>query len=135
MNIVQGIKGFLGISLIDYPGKVAAVVFLNGCNLRCPCCHNSSLLDSGQKLEDLQLEELVEALERRRKLLDGVVVTGGEPTVHPRLFQILRSLKATGLSVKLDTNGMQSNVLAAAAGAGLVDYLAVDIKLDPARYS
>ncbi len=135
MNAVQGIKGFLGISLIDYPGKVAAVVFLSGCNLRCPYCHNSSLFDSGQELEDLPLEELMEALGRRRKLLDGVVVTGGEPTVHPQLFQLLRSLKTTGLSVKLDSNGMKSNILAAAAGEGLVDYLAVDIKLDPVRYS
>jgi pyruvate formate lyase activating enzyme len=135
MNIVQGIKGFLGISLIDYPGKVAAVIFLSGCNLRCPYCHNSALLDSGHELEDLQLEELVEALKRRAKLLDGIVVTGGEPTVHPQLFQLLRSLKSTGLSVKLDTNGMRSDILAAAAGEGLVDYMAVDIKLAPERYS
>jgi len=135
MNVILGIKGFLGTSLIDYPGKVAAVVFLNGCNLRCPYCHNSLLVqDGGSDLEDLQLDELIQGLHRRRKLLDGLVVTGGEPTAHPQIASILRSLRESGLSIKLDTNGLQSKVLAALVVEVLVDYVAMDLKMDPSRY-
>jgi len=131
---IQGIKGFLGTSLIDFPGRVAAVVFLSGCNLRCPFCHNSLLLNENQELEDLRLEELIEAINRRRKLLDGVVVTGGEPTVHPQLTYLLRTLRSTGLTIKLDTNGMRTNILKIVVKEKLVDYIAVDIKTAPERY-
>jgi pyruvate formate lyase activating enzyme len=134
MHVILGIKGFLGTSLIDYPGKVAAVIFLNGCNLRCPFCHNTLLVSDGVDLEDLQLTELIESLNRRKKLLDGVVVTGGEPTAHPQIAQLLRSLRTTGLSIKLDTNGLQSKILSGLVEEGLVDYVAMDLKMDPERY-
>jgi pyruvate formate lyase activating enzyme len=134
MNAIQGIKGFLGTSLIDYPGKVAAVVFLAGCNLRCPYCHNSILVRDDENLEDLHLQELIDGLQRRRKLLDGVVVTGGEPTIHPQLSWLLKELKSTGLAVKLDTNGLRPQVLSELLEAQLLDYVAVDLKLAPDRY-
>jgi pyruvate formate lyase activating enzyme len=134
MNIIQGIKGFLGTSLIDFPGRVAAVVFLSGCNLRCPYCHNSLLLSEGQGLEDLRLDELIEAINRRRKLLDGIVVTGGEPTTHSQLTYLLRSLRTTDLTIKLDTNGMRANILKVLVKENLVDYVAVDMKTAPHRY-
>jgi pyruvate formate lyase activating enzyme len=134
MTAIQGIKGFLGTSLIDYPGKVAAVVFLSGCNLRCGYCHNSILVSEGEHLEAVNIQELIDGLKRRRKLLEGVVVTGGEPTLHPQLPRLLSELKATGLEVKLDTNGMKPDVLDALIRARAVDYVAVDMKLAPARY-
>lgn len=134
MNAIQGIKGFLGTSLIDYPGKVAAVVFLSGCNLRCPYCHNSILVREDETLDDLGFHELIDGLQRRRKLLEGVVVTGGEPTLHAELAELLRGLKATGLAVKLDTNGLRPQVLAGLLRERLVDYVAVDMKLAPERY-
>jgi pyruvate formate lyase activating enzyme len=135
MNAIQGIKGFLGTSLIDYPGKVAAVVFLSGCNLRCGFCHNGVLVSESAELEDVALRELIDGLRRRKKLLEGVVVSGGEPTLHPHLTWLLRELKSTGLDVKLDTNGLKPAVLAEALNARLVDYVAVDMKLAPARYA
>lgn len=134
MNTIQGIKGFLGTSLIDYPGKVAAVVFLAGCNMRCPYCHNQLLLDRNSELQDLSVDELIDALNRRRKLLDAVVVTGGEPTYHPQLTHLLRHLRMTELEIKLDTNGLRTNILAAVLGEGLVDYVAIDVKMAPERY-
>jgi pyruvate formate lyase activating enzyme len=135
MNAIQGIKGFLGTSLIDYPGKVAAVVFMSGCNLRCGFCHNSVLIHDGEHLEDVGFGELIDGLRRRRKLIEGVVVTGGEPTVHPQLTGLLRELKATGLDVKLDTNGLRPTVLEELLRNRLVDYAAVDMKMAPARYA
>ncbi len=135
MNTIQGIKGFLGTSLIDFPGKVAAVVFLSGCNMRCAFCHNQSLIDGHADLQDLSLDELIDALNRRKKLLDAVVVTGGEPTYHPQLTYLLRHLRSTDLEIKLDTNGLHTNILAALLGEGLVDYVAMDIKMAPHRYT
>lgn len=136
MHVIQGIKGFLGTSLIDFPGRVAAVIFLSGCNLRCAFCHNSRLLGNeiDLELEDLPLDELIRGLERRRKLLDGIVVTGGEPTAHPQLTYLLRNLRPLGLDIKLDTNGLKTTLLKILVKEGLVDYLAVDMKLAPERY-
>lgn len=134
LQAIPGIKGFLGTSLIDYPGKIAAVVFLSGCNLSCPFCHNRILAQQHQELEDVQLEELIGGLSRRRKLLDGVVVTGGEPTRHPQVEELVQALKATGLAVKLDTNGMLPGVLHSLLSKGLLDYVAVDMKLAGDRY-
>ncbi|MCD4813733.1 anaerobic ribonucleoside-triphosphate reductase activating protein [bacterium] len=135
MNAIQGIKGFLGTSLVDFPGKVAGVVFLSGCNMQCFFCHNALLLAEDQGLDDLRLDELIEAIERRRKLLEGVVVTGGEPTVHPQITYLLRSLRETGLAIKLDTNGLRANVLKTLIKEQLVDYVAVDMKTSPERYA
>jgi pyruvate formate lyase activating enzyme len=111
------------------------VVFLSGCNLRCGYCHNGVLVSEGADLEDVALRELIDGLKRRRKLLEGVVVTGGEPTLHPQLPWLMRELKSTGLEVKLDTNGLRPDVLGALLDAKLVDYAAVDMKVAPERYA
>lgn len=135
MSTISGIKGFLGTSLIDFPGKVSAVVFLSGCNMRCDFCHNHLLIDQDQQLQDMPLEELMDALSRRKKLLDAIVVTGGEPTIHRQIKHLLRYLKETGLEIKLDTNGLRPNTLAKIIEQQLVDYIALDMKMAPRRYA
>ena len=120
------IGGLQKMTLLDYPGKVACTVFLSGCNFRCPFCHNSGLLDGAQ--EDLSQQELLAFLEKRRGILDGVCITGGEPTLQPELPELLRRIKALGYPVKLDTNGYRPEVLEELVNEGLVDYVAMDIK-------
>jgi pyruvate formate lyase activating enzyme len=121
------IGGFVPLSLCDFPGKVAAVVFTQGCNFRCPFCHNGQLL--AWQGEQEQAEEAVLArLQARRQQLEGVVVTGGEPTLQGDLPQFLWRLRACGLAVKLDTNGSQPDMLQALLADRLVDYVAMDIK-------
>jgi len=128
------IAGIQKMTLLDYPGKVACTVFLAGCNLRCPFCHNSQLLD-GTAETVMDEEALLSFLESRKGLLDGVCVTGGEPTLQPRLPQLLEAIKALGFSVKLDTNGTRPQVLRALVSRGLVDHVAMDVKNAPSRYS
>ncbi len=121
------IGGFVPLSLCDFPGKVAAVVFTQGCNFRCPICHNGQLLP--RQGEGEQTEEAILArIRARRQQLEGVVVTGGEPTLHGDLPQFLWQLRACGLAVKLDTNGSQPDMLQALLADRLVDYVAMDIK-------
>ncbi len=129
------IGGLQRLTLLDYPGKVACTVFLSGCNLRCPYCHNPGLvLPSGEDGPELAEEELFDFLKRRRGLLDGVCVTGGEPTLNPELPQLLKELRGMGYAVKLDTNGTNPGMLREILRDGLADYVAMDIKNSPARY-
>jgi pyruvate formate lyase activating enzyme len=121
------------MTLLDYPGKVACTVFLQGCNFRCPFCHNSSLL-GGQSETEIATEELLAFLRKRQGLLDGVCITGGEPTLHKDLPELLRRIKDLGFSVKLDTNGSRPDVLKALVAEGLVDYVAMDVKNSPQQY-
>ena len=127
------IAGLQKMTLLDYPGRVACTVFLQGCNFRCPFCHNSQLI-GGQGPEGLTEEELLSFLKARRGLLDGVCITGGEPTLHKDLPELLRAIKALGYAVKLDTNGSRPEMLRALAAEGLIDYVAMDVKNGPARY-
>lgn len=127
------IFGLQKMTLLDYPGRVACTVFLGGCDLRCPFCHNSELWD-GSARPVMEEGELLEFLRRRRGLLDGVAVTGGEPLLRD-LTPLLREVKALGYPVKLDTNGFHPARLRALLEEGLVDYVAVDIKSSPARYA
>ncbi len=128
------IAGLQKMTLLDYPGKVACTVFLQGCNLRCPFCHNSGLLDmAGEDL--VEAEALLAFLEKRRGLLDGVCITGGEPTLQADLANLIRRIKALGYLVKLDTNGTRPEVLKHLVGEGLIDYVAMDIKNCPGRYA
>ena len=130
----MGIKGFQGTSLLDFPGRVASLVFFGGCNLTCAFCHNPALVLSADDFPDYPPEALLEELAERRGFIDGVVISGGEPTLAPELPSLLREIKALDLEVKLDTNGLAPGVLAAVLEAGLVDYVALDLKTAPERY-
>ncbi len=127
------IAGLQKMTLLDYPEKVACTVFLPGCNFRCPFCHNGHLLERPEDCMDSGT--LLEFLRKRRGILDGVCVTGGEPTLQPELPSLLAEIKALGYSVKLDTNGSRPEVLRSLVEAGLVDYVAVDAKNSPGRYA
>jgi len=126
--------GLIPVTLTDYPGLVAACVFTAGCNLRCPWCQNPGLVRAPWDTGLISEAEVLGYLERRRHVLQGVAVTGGEPLYQPDLALFLEKLKALGLRVKLDTNGTYPDRLAAVA-PGRVDYLAVDIKNAPSRYA
>lgn len=128
------IVGLQKMTLLDFPGKVACTVFLGGCNFRCPFCHNGGLLD-GAAPEVMTAAELLDFLVKRQGLLDGVCITGGEPTLSPQLPQLLSQVKGLGFAVKLDTNGSQPKVLRQLLEAGLVDYVAMDVKNSPDRYA
>lgn len=127
---------FLGTSLIDYPGKLSAVLWTIGCNLRCPFCYNAELVlpELSEALPHLDLGEVLHALQERRGFVDGLVVTGGEPTLHDDLPEFLAKVRAIGLSIKLDTNGTRPEVLGSLLGEGLVDYVALDMKAPFPRY-
>ena len=131
---IMRIVGLQKMTLLDYPGKVACTVFLGGCNFRCPFCHNGGLLDD-QAPAVMTREALMKFLEGRQGLLDGVCITGGEPTLSPELPQLLAKIKALGFDVKLDTNGGRPQVLKQVVEAGLVDYVAMDVKNCPDRYA
>lgn len=130
----MGIVGLQKMTLLDFPGKVACTVFLGGCNFRCPFCHNGQLLgrDAPPVMDG---DALLKFLEQRQGLLDGVCITGGEPTLSPELPQLLRRIKDLGYAVKLDTNGSRPEVLKALAEQALVDYVAMDVKNSPAQYA
>ena len=130
----MNIQGLQKMTLLDYPGKVACTVFLSGCNFRCPFCHNSELLDDSAPtvMDD---RELLRFLESRKGMLEGVAFTGGEPLMRKELPQLLEQIKAMGYPVKLDTNGAFPDRLQAVVKAGLVDYVAMDIKNSPEKYA
>ncbi len=139
------IKGFLETSFSDWPGKMVSVLFLPSCNFRCCYCHNYELVLRPEKYPNFPWEFILAGLEKRKGWIDGVCLTGGEPTLHrwlPRLIRELRSakgltIKGDPLSIKLDTNGSNPEVLEELIGAGLVDYVAMDLKapLQADRYS
>lgn len=122
------IKGLAKTTLLDYPGRVAATVFTGECQFKCPYCHNGSLVNHSDRLETISEEAFFEFLEERRGILDGVCVTGGEPTLHKDLPEFLEKIKAMDYEVKLDTNGYEPGRLRDIIKAGLVDYVAMDVK-------
>ena len=126
------IVGIQKLTLLDYPGKVACTVFLGGCNFRCPYCHNAELLGDAEPV--MTTEELLAFLKKRRGILEGVCITGGEPTIHPRLPELIRSVRDLGYAVKLDTNGYRPEVLRALLSDGILDYVAMDLKNGPDAY-
>ena len=128
------IQGLQKLTLLDYPGKTACTIFLSGCNFRCPFCHNAPLL-TADAADGIDEEELLEFLKKRQGLLDGVVVTGGEPLLRPELPALLEKVKALGYAVKLDTNGTFPERLEQVVRAGLADYVAMDVKNSPMRYA
>jgi pyruvate formate lyase activating enzyme len=129
------LKGWARTSLIDYPDHISTVLFTGGCNFRCPMCHNSDLVLGPDRIPDLAAGAVWEFLDRRAGLVDGVVITGGEPTLQPDLVSFLGRLRNFDVDVKLDTNGYCPHVLEQVLAGGLVDYVALDVKAPPARYA
>lgn len=126
--------GLQKLAMVDYPGKLAATVFTGGCNLRCPFCHNALLVTRLDETPELGEEAVLSFLATRTKLLDGVVLSGGEPLLQPDAADFLRKIRQMGFSVKLDTNGFFPDRLSAILEEGLVDYVAMDIKNAPEKY-
>jgi pyruvate formate lyase activating enzyme len=132
----MNIGGLQKHSLIDYPGKISCVLFLAGCNFACPYCHNPQLTGAPRRRpETIPAEDVFDFLAQRRGWLEGVVVSGGEPTLHADLPDLCRGIKDLGYPIKLDTNGSRPQMLRTLLAAGLVDYLAMDIKTEPHRYA
>ena len=129
------ILGLQKLTLLDYPGRTACTVFTGGCNFRCPFCHNAPLVIPGRGQEPYTEEEVLSYLKKRAGLLDGVCVTGGEPTLQEDLEAFLRQVRALGYPVKLDTNGSRPEALRALIGQGLLDYVAMDVKSSPEEYA
>ena len=128
------ICGLQKMTLLDYPGKIACTVFLGGCNFRCPFCHNSELF-MGKPEKLMEDEDFFKFLKSRKGLLDGVCVSGGEPTLYPHLPEFLAKIKELGFLVKLDTNGSRPEVVKELVEKNLVDYVAMDVKNSPAMYA
>ncbi|MGP1507963.1 MAG: anaerobic ribonucleoside-triphosphate reductase activating protein [Sphaerochaeta sp.] len=127
-------SGFLKTDLVNYPGLIASAVFTRGCNFRCPYCHNPQFIDLNGAGENYSEEEVLSYLEKRRSLLDALVISGGEPTLHTDLHDFIRKVKTLGLKVKLDTNGSRPEVLKTLLDDGLLDYVAMDVKTSPEKY-
>lgn len=128
------IRAALRSSLVDYPGKIAMVLFTNGCNFRCPFCHNPELAKGTAPEKQISPEEILSYLESKAKWLDGVCITGGEPCLHEGLPAFCRMVKEKGFLVKLDTNGTNPEMLKELIENKLVDYIAMDIKSSPKNY-
>ena len=129
------ICGLQKLSMVDYPGLLSATVFTGGCNLRCPFCHNAPLVTGLADAPTLRQEEVLDFLATRRGLLDGVVLSGGEPLLHPEAPEFLTQVRALGFSIKVDTNGCYPKALSHILETGLADYVAMDLKNSPARYA
>lgn len=133
-SVWKRVRGMVPVSMCDWPGRVSCVLFTSGCNFRCPTCHNGSLAWNWQNLPALDHGTVLADLRRRARWLDGITLSGGEPTVLPDLFDLLEDLARTGLPVKLDSNGSAPDVLERALAADLVQSVAVDVKGPWARY-
>lgn len=129
------IYGSIKTTLLDFPGHVAATLFTGNCNFRCPFCHNSDLVLNPNTVPSISNDEVLHTLRRRANIWDGVCITGGEPTLNPDLKDFIRNVKQFNYSVKLDTNGSNPALLAELIDEKLVDYVAMDIKNAPNKYT
>ncbi|MBQ3913454.1 MAG: anaerobic ribonucleoside-triphosphate reductase activating protein [Lachnospiraceae bacterium] len=129
------IHGFAKLTLLDYPGRIAATVFTGGCNFRCPFCHNAVLVLDPNAQPLIPEDEVLRELESRKNKLEGVCITGGEPTLNRDLPEFIEKVRALGLLVKLDSNGTAPDMIADLIDRGLIDYIAMDIKSSPEGYS
>ena len=129
------IAGLNKTTLLDYPGRVAATIFTGGCNFRCPFCHNGDLVLKPSSLEMISEEEVLSFLQKRKNVLKGVCITGGEPTLQADLPDFICKIKEIGYQVKLDTNGYAPEVLKTLLNDELLDYVAMDIKNAPEAYA
>jgi len=131
----MNIGGLQKTSLIDYPGKISCILFLSGCNFDCPYCHNPDLVRGAKTKPAIDEQQLNHFLSKRKGLIDGVVITGGEPTLQSDLEELCQMIKSMGFVIKLDTNGSRPGVLKQLIADHLVDFVAMDIKTDPEQYS
>lgn len=129
------ISGLQTLTLLDFPGKVACTVFTSGCNMRCPFCHNAGLVLEPDEPAQMTEDEFFAFLKKRKGVLDGVCVTGGEPLLQTDLILFFQSVKELGFTTKLDTNGFLTERLRQTVESGAVDYVAMDVKNDPSRYA
>ena len=129
------IKGLQKLTLLDYPGRIACTVFLGGCNFRCPFCHNGGLALGDDADGIMSTSELLAFLDSRRGRLQAVCISGGEPTLHRDLPELISEIKSRGFEVKLDTNGTNPDMLSSLIADGLIDYVAMDIKNSPDKYA
>ncbi len=129
------ICGFQKMTMLDFPGKVACTVFTGGCNFRCPFCHNALLVTEIDNENTFDEDEIIAYLYKRKGIIDGVCITGGEPLLQKDITEFLRKVKATGMPVKLDTNGSYPEKLRELVSEGLVEYVAMDIKNSKEKYA
>ena len=129
------IKGLQKTTLLDYPGKVACTIFTGGCNFRCPFCHNASLVTRIDSEERIDEDELFSYLKKRKGILDGVCITGGEPLLQPDIEAFCQKIKKLGLLIKLDTNGSFPSKLRSLLDSNLIDYIAMDVKNSKKEYA
>lgn len=122
------ISGFQKLTLVDYPGNTACIVFTQGCNFRCPFCHNSSLLTASNNSNTIEPQTVFDYLDKRKGMIDGVCISGGEPLLHQDIEEFIKKIKEKGYKVKLDTNGSKPEVLKRLIDNNLIDYVAMDIK-------
>ncbi len=127
------VLGMVKSSLIDFPQKASTVLFLGGCNFRCSYCHNPDIVNG--RGEALNVDEILGFLEKRKKYLDGVVISGGEPTLHSDLRELILRIRALGYAIKLDTNGTRPDMIKSLIDDGLLDYIAMDIKAPWSKYT
>lgn len=130
----MNIKGIHKTSLIDFPGKISSVIFTGGCNLRCGYCHNPDLVCNSCNLESYSNQEAISMMEQRKDLIDGISITGGEPTISKNIESFIGSIKKLSLPVKLDTNGLNPVVVKNLIDRKYVDYIAIDVKTSPEKY-
>ncbi|MEM7821490.1 MAG: anaerobic ribonucleoside-triphosphate reductase activating protein [Candidatus Aenigmatarchaeota archaeon] len=128
------IKGYIPTTLIDYPGKIASIVFLPRCNFRCPYCYNVELVNDSEELEIISEDEIFEHLKLNKDWIEGVVLTGGEPCIHQDLPAFIKKIKELGFLVKLDTNGTNPKMLKELIEEKTIDYIAMDIKAPLEKY-
>ena len=128
------IHGLNKLTLLDYPGYMACLIFTGACNYRCPFCHNASLVLNPNSQPAIREDEIFSFLESRKGILEGVCISGGEPTLQADLPEFIRKIRAMGFHVKLDTNGSRPGVLKALLDEGLLDYVSMDIKNAPKKY-
>ncbi len=130
----MNIRGLYKTSLIDYPGKISAVVFTGGCNLKCGFCHNPDLVLNHNKLQEISIDDIISFLKKRYPIIDALVITGGEPTLSPNIEKFSKEIKSLGISIKIDTNGLKPEIISSLIKNKLIDYVALDIKTSPEKY-
>lgn len=128
------IYGYNKLTLLDYPGHLAATLFLGGCNFRCPYCHNAALIDTPAPHSPIDLWEITSFLKKRRGVLEGVCISGGEPTLHKDLPELINEIRKLDFKIKIDTNGSRPDVIKSLTQKGLIDMVAMDIKSSLENY-